>query len=316
MSRTPSAAPPGGVPSNPLDGAAAIARDSLRGAALMTASMACFSVEDAIIKVVGGALPPAQIIWMLGLGGAIALWGWLWCRDRPVWSPEARRPIVLWRTAFEVGASLCFVPALVLVPLSTATAILQAGPLVVAAGAALVYGAQVGPRRWAAIGAGFAGVLLIVRPGAAFEPAVLLAVAGTLFMGARDLVTRRAPVGLSSTRLSLLAFLALVPTAAALQVALGAPFVVPSGADALRLVVAVFIGIAGYVTAVVALRMGDVAVVSSFRYARMVFALVLALVVFRERPDALALLGIAVIVGAGLYTLIREARLARAASMR
>ena len=314
MDRVPPAPPPGGVvPAGSAGGAAVTARENLRGAALMTAAMASFAVEDALIKTIGDAIPAAQIIWMLGLGGAACLFLWLVVRPGAILTAELRHPAVLLRTGFEVGATLCFVPALVLVPLATATAVLQAAPLVVAGGAALIYGAPVGPRRWAAIGAGFAGVLLIVRPGAAFDPAVLLAVAGTIFLGGRDLVTRGAPAGLSSTRLSLVAYAALVPTAMVLQAVLAQPVVLPVGRDALLLLVAVGIGLAGYVAVVAALRSGDVAVVSSFRYARMVFALILALSVFRERPDALALTGIAVIVGAGLYTLGREARLARAA---
>ena len=281
---------------------------TLRGAALMAGSMACFAVEDAVIKAMGARIPAAQIIWMLGLGGAAALGLWLAVRPGPVWPPEARHPMVMLRTAFEVAAALCYVPALVLIPLATATAILQAAPLVVAGGAVLFLGIRVGWRRWAAIGAGFAGVLLILRPGADFEPATVLAVVGTVALGGRDLVTRRAPPGLSSARLSLVAYVALIPTAMLLQAALGQPLVLPGAADWGRLAVAVGIGLVGYVAVVAAMRVGDVAVVSSLRYARMVFALALAMLVFGERPDALALAGIAVIVGAGLYALAREAR--------
>lgn len=292
------------------------ARDTLRGAVVMVAAMGCFAVEDALIKAMGGALaqplPVAQIIWMLGVGGAVCLVGVLVARGEPLIGPDLRHPVILWRTGAEVVATLCFVPALVLIPLATATAILQAAPLVVAGGAALFLGATVGWRRWAAIGVGFVGVLLIVRPGAAFEPATLLAVAGTLALGARDVLTRRVPPGVSNLRVSLVAYAALIPTAMALQAAMGAPLTGLSGAGAALLATSVAIGLLGYVGVVGAMRLGEVAVVSTFRYARMVFALILALTVFGERPDALALTGIAVIVGAGVYTLGREARLARA----
>ena len=199
-------------------------------------------------------------------------------------------------------ATLCFVPALVLIPLSTATAILQAAPLVVAGGAALFLGATVGWRRWAAIVVGFLGVLLVVRPGTAFEPAVLLAVAGTLALGARDLLTRRVPAGLSSVRLSLVSYVALVPTALLLQLALRQPVVLPDLVDAVRLAAAIGIGLLGYIGVVAAMRIGDIAVVSTFRYARIVFALILAVTIFGERPGLSSLLGIGVIVGAGLFT--------------
>ena len=292
---------------------AATGPDTLRGAALMVASMACFAVEDALIKTLGSsgaAFPATQIIWMLGVGGATVLAAYQVARGRLLFAADLRHPAVLWRTVFEVAATLTFVPALILVPLATATAVLQATPLVVAAGAALFLGATVGWRRWAAIGVGFAGVLLVVRPGADFDAATLLAVAGTLGLAARDLVTRLIPVGVSNVRTSLVAFAALVPGGMAAQAALGQPVVAPPPESLGLLAATVAIGLAGYVTVVGAMRMGDVAVVTSFRYSRMVFALVLATAVFGERPDPVALTGIAIVIGAGLYTLAREARLA------
>jgi drug/metabolite transporter (DMT)-like permease len=286
--------------------------DTLRGAAMMVAAMACFAVEDTLIKSLSGTIPPAQIIWMLGLGGALAFAVGLRATGQGIWSPDYLRPVVLVRTGFEMAGSLFFVSALALVPLSTASAVIQATPLVVAMGAALFLGMRVGWRRWAAISVGFGGVLLILRPGAeSFDPAVLLAVGGMLGLAARDLVTRRMPAAISGPRLSLHAFAALVPAGLLLQAGLGTPVVQPDAAETVTLALCVAIGMGAYLTIVQATRMGDIAVVSSFRYSRMLFALLLGLAVFGERPDAATLVGAAIVIASGLYTLIREARLAR-----
>lgn len=279
---------------------------------MMVASMACFAVEDALIKQLGGRFSAAQIIWILGIGGATVLIILQRARGQNLFIPELKHRGLWLRTGFEVGGTLLFVSALVSIPLATSSAVIQATPLVVAMGAALFLGAQVGWRRWMAFVVGFAGVLIILRPGTdSFDPGTLLAVGGMLGLAGRDLSTRRLPAALTGTHLSIVAFLALVPGGMALQAALGQPMVVPDKGEAGILCLCVAIGLAGYLTIVSATRQGDISVVSSFRYSRMLFALVLATVFFGERPDSLTLFGVMVIIGAGLYTLVREARLAR-----
>ncbi|MGC1260920.1 MAG: DMT family transporter [Jannaschia helgolandensis] len=288
--------------------------DTLRGAALMVGSMACFALEDGLIKALSGTFPAAQIIWMLGLGGSLAFVGWLIATGQTVWSPHYLRPQVLLRSGFEVAGTLCFVSALALIPLATASAVIQATPLVVAMGAAVFLGARVGWRRWLAIGVGFAGVLIILRPGsAAFDPATLLAVGGMLGLAARDLVTRTMPGIVSGARLSLHAFASLVPAGLLLQFLTGASWVIPDAAQIGILAVAVAVGMVGYLAIVGATRLGDISVVSSFRYSRMLFALIVGMVAFGERPDALMIVGVVIVIGSGVFTLLREARL-RAAS--
>ena len=283
--------------------------DTVRGAALMVAAMACFAVEDGLIKALSGAIPPAQIIWMLGLAGATAFAAFLAIGRRPVWSDDYLRPKVLARSGFEVVGSCFFVSALALIPLSLASAVIQATPLVVALGATVFLGARVGWRRWTAIAAGFAGVLVIVRPGAAaFDPAVLLAVGGMFGLAARDLVTRTMPGTVSGPRLSLHAFACLVPAGLGLQLAVGAPVIRPDAEQIVVLAACTGIGMVAYLAIVAATRIGDIAVVSSFRYSRMLFALVVGMVAFGERPDAATVAGVAIVIASGLYALLRERR--------
>src|SRR6056297_4023815 len=98
-----------------------------------------------------------------------------------------------------MGGTMCFVTAIALTPLSQASAILQATPLAVTLGAALFLAEPVGWRRWSAILVGFAGVLMVVRPGlAGFAPASLFAVQAVFGLAMRDLATRAVPAAISS----------------------------------------------------------------------------------------------------------------------
>ncbi|SEW14340.1 Permease of the drug/metabolite transporter (DMT) superfamily [Cognatiyoonia koreensis] len=291
--------------------------DNTRGSILMVIAMLGFAIEDMFIKQMSGALPIGQILWVLGLGGGL-LFGFAGIvRGHAMWSRDLLDGAVLGRTACEIFGTVGFVTALSLIDISVASAILQATPLVVTAGAALFLGEAVGWKRWLAIVIGFGGVLLVLRPGLdGFDANALFAVMGVIGLGARDVLTRRIPPRVTSVQISTYAFLALVPTGFLLLAITGETNVRPDSANGLRLLAAVFIGIAAYYAIVAATRIGDVAIVSPFRYARLVFALIVGIIAFGERPDALMLLGAAIIVGSGLFSLWREARVRRASHRR
>ena len=284
--------------------------DNLRGAAYMTAAMLLFAIEDLLIKVISATLPTWQVILFLAIGGALAAGIALSVRGERHWSPACLSTPVMIRNAAEVVGTLSFVTALALVPLSSASAILQSAPLLVALGAALFLKERVGWRRWSAIGVGFIGVLLIVRPGmAAFDPMSLFALLGTLGLAARDLATRVAPPALSSLQLSFLAFMTLIPFSLLFGLWLGTSFVWPDLVTVGLMVGAALIGTGAYATVIAAMRAGDVAFVTGFRYSRIIFALILAGLVLGERPDMETLIGATIVVGAGLFTLFRERKL-------
>ncbi|GAA0285867.1 DMT family transporter [Rhodovulum strictum] len=290
--------------------------DNMRGIALMVAAMAAFALEDMFVKSAAATLPVGQILAMLGAGGAVIFGVMALARGQRLWSRVLLTRPVLLRNLGEVSGTLGFVYAIALTPLSTASAILQATPLVVTLGAALFMGAQVGWRRWVAILVGLCGVLLIIRPGLeGFQPASLFAVLGVFGLALRDLATRATPRSVSSLQLSAYGFGMLVPLGLLVMavergpVALDAPL---AGLMAGALV----LGVAGYYAIVEAMRVGEVAVVTPFRYTRLVFALGIGVVVFGERPDAATLCGAAIIIGSGLYTLWRERALSKARARR
>jgi len=281
--------------------------DNLRGAAIMVLAMLGFAVEDAVIKHLSGGMPVGQIIGLLGVGGAVVFA--LICRaqGQALWDRAFLSPAILLRNFAELSGAVAFVTALSLIPLSTASAILQAGPLLVTLGAALFLGEPVGWRRWGAIFAGFAGVLMIIRPGTGdFDLLALYAVAGVIGLAARDLATRRVSAAVSSTQLSFLAFLSLLPAAAILLAVGDTGMVAPSPRDWSLIGFAVLIGAIAYYCVTLAMRVGEISFVTPFRYSRMLFALVIGLSVFGENPDAFTLAGAALIIASGLYTLWRE----------
>ena len=289
--------------------------DNARGAALMVLAMFGFAVEDMLIKQMAAGLPVGQVITVLGIGGAL-IFGFIARSygDR-LFSREALHPKLLLRNGCEVFGTLGFVAAIALTPISTASAILQATPLVVTIGAALFLKETVGWRRWLAISIGLFGVLLIIRPGMdAFDPKSLLAVMGVVGLAARDLATRRIPRTISSRVIAFYAFVVSILTGFLLLAfgVTGSSWVVPDTTDGLRLIGAVVVGVAAYYAIVAATRIGEMSIVAPFRYSRLVFALIIGVFAFGERPDALTLLGGVIIVTSGIYTLWREAKLRRA----
>ena len=283
-------------------------RDNLRGSLWMVAAMAGFSVEDMFLKSAAASLPVGQILMIFGAGGMIGFAVLAARRGERILHPAILTPAILIRCVFEVAGRLFYTLAIALTPLSSASAILQATPLVVVMGAALIFGERVGWRRWTAIAVGFAGVLIILRPGLdGFTPLSLLAVLGTLGFAGRDLATRAAPPVLSNLQLGVYGFAMMVPTGAILLAVSGGA-AVPSALATGQLAAATVIGVMTYYALTSAMRMGEVSVITPFRYTRLVFALILGASVFGERPDAATLLGSAVIVGSGIYTLLRSRR--------
>ena len=281
-----------------------ILTENQRGAAFMTASMAGFAVEDVFVKAAARNLPLGQVLLTIGLLGMLTFAA-MARRKGEALLPAAflSRPMLI-RSAFEVTGRLFYGLAITLTALSTTSAILQATPLVVVAGAALVFGERVGWQRWLAVLVGFAGVLVILRPGAEFSALSLLAVVGLVGFAGRDLATRAAPKGLSNRQLGALGF-AMLATAGAILLALNGGAVVPDGRGLALLAGGTVFGMLGYHALTYAMRTGEVSAVTPFRYTRLIFALILAIALFGERPDVATWIGAALVVGSGIFALTR-----------
>ena len=288
--------------------------DNIRGAVLMVIAMAGFALEDSLIKLMATEIPSGQILMMLGVGGATVFAIMALVTGQKPFALRMLRGASGVRAIAEGIAALGFVSALALVPISLVTTIIQASPLMVTLGAALFFKEAVGWRRWLAIVVGLIGVLIVLRPfGTSFEPLALLALAGVTAMSVRDLATRQITQSISTLQLSVVGFLATIPAGAVGLMVAGAAPVMPSMMMISLFIAAIAIGVPSLYCIIAAMRIGDISFVSPFRYTRIVFGLLAGLFIFGETLDGYTLLGAAIIVSAGTYTLLREARLRRAA---
>ena len=241
--------------------------ENLRGAALMILAMFGFAVEDMMVKVISVDMPTGQIIFLLGGGGAIVFGILCRLQGQPLFERKMlSRPILL-RSLAELVGTLGYVTAITLTPISTASAILQATPLLVTLGAAVLFGEMVGWRRWSAIFIGFFGVLLIIRPGTdGFDHLSLITLVGVLGLAGRDLATRGVPKDTSSMQLSFLAFLTLVPASMILSLGSQTPWIAPTQTIWLLVIGATIITALAYYAIVAAMRVGEISFVTPFRY--------------------------------------------------
>ena len=286
--------------------------ENFRGAMLMVASMVLFAFEDMFIKLLAAELPFSEVLTLIGLLGALCFAAVLKLQGGRLLTRDQLLGVVIFRNLAEGVGAVGMVAALALSDLSSTAAILQAMPLVIVLGAALFLGEPVGPRRWSAIAIGFLGVLMIVRPGlAGFQPAALLAVLAVLTLGARDVATRRIPGHVQSLQLAASAFLAVFVAGLVMALVLGQGFVLPDLRQWLLIFGCVGVGASGYALLIIATRVAEASALAPYRYSRLVFSLILAWFVLGERPDLLTLLGAAVIVASGCYTMWREAVLRR-----
>jgi drug/metabolite transporter (DMT)-like permease len=285
--------------------------ENLRAILLMVGSMAGFAIEDMLIKYLAVEMPTGQFLMLIGGGGGLVFAVMAHRQGQQVLSADFLQPVIIIRNLGEVIGTLGFVTAIVLTPLSSASAILQATPLAVTLGAALFLNEAVGWRRWSAIGIGFCGVVLVIRPGMdGFQPASLFAVQGVIGLAMRDVATRAAPAKISSLVLSAHGFAMLVPAGAVLLWISGGA-VAPSPTGYGLLAAALIVGVTSYYALTLSMRLGDVAVVTPFRYVRLVFALIIGVTLFEEDPDLWTLIGAAIIILSGLYTFFRERHLSR-----
>ncbi len=272
----------------------------------MVLAMAAFSIEDMLIKAAANIVPVGLILALFGLGGMMIFILLTWKKDEVVIHPAILSRPILVRAGCEVIGRLTFVLAITLTSLSSASAILQATPLLAIIGAAFFFGEEVGLKRWIAVVIGFIGVLMIIRPGLeGFESASLFAVIATLGFAGRDLATRGAPKVLSNMQLGVYGFFVLIPTGIAMMLYSGEHIRIDF-LSSIQITGAIIFGVIAYNALTIAMRTGDVSVVSPFRYTRLLFALILGVFVFGENPDLMTLLGSLLIVVSGGYTLIQS----------
>jgi drug/metabolite transporter (DMT)-like permease len=283
-----------------------LASNNIRGAIYMSIAMAGFTANDTLTKFVSASMNMGQVMLIRGLFATMLIALLAWSQGALRNPRQALHPLVLLRSASELLATITFLVALSHIPLATTSAVLQALPLAVTMGAALVFGEEVRWRRWLAIALGFAGVLIIVRPGTdGFDAYALWALASVGFCAVRDLATKRLPESIPSLLVS--------TVTAALVMICGVFLVGPMGGWSQvserslgLLAMAAVLLLVGYQFIIMSMRTAEISYVAPFRYTALLWAIVLGFLVFGDIPDGPMMLGAAIIVGSGLYTLYRE----------
>ena len=284
--------------------------DNLRGILAMLAAMGSLIVNDCFVKLAAAGLPTGETIFLRGVFTTLLGAGLIAATIGLSSLRLAGRPRMPLRAGADVVATILYLMALTRMPIADATALLQFTPLAITAGAALFLGAPVGWRRWLATLVGLAGVLVIVRPGGqGFNPYAALALVAIAFVAARDLLTRG--LGSDVPTIVVATVSAAAVTAGSLLLALWEAWTWPSPAALLMLLCAGLGLLGGNYWIVVAMRWGDIATVAPFRYSVILWAVAAGFVVWGELPDLATWIGIAIVTCAGLYTLVREHRLAR-----
>lgn len=287
------------------------ASETLKGTLLMIAAMAGFVFNDGFMRLLLVDLPLFQALFLRGilLTVLLILVG-LWRGSFRSWPNRKDQQLIGLRTVMEMLATLGFMSALMLIPFANLSAILQVLPLSVTLAAALFLGAPIGWRRVLAILVGFVGVLIIIRPDAeGFNIGSLVALGVVILVTVRDLAARQLSPYVPSIQVA-----AITSFFIALMGGVGSLFEVWAPMDERH--AGLFFGasaclVVGYIAAVATMRHGDIATVTPFRYTALIWAILIGLVIFDEVPDALTLLGAAIIVGMGIFTFYRERRLAR-----
>lgn len=275
----------------------------------MITSMAFFAVEDSLIKFVTSTIPIGQILIMFGLGGALIFLLVAHFKNEKIMLRDMLLLPMYVRALFEIIGRLFYVLAISLIPLSTATVIIQATPIVVVAGAAIIFGEKVGWRRWTAILLGLFGVIVIIQPTAeSFSFLSVLALIGMIGFAGRDLASRAAPENLSVFILGLHGFIALAFSGLIYTIWDDANFVMIDIDTIGFMVGAVVFGVAAYSCLMKAMRTGEVSAVTPFRYTRLIFGVTLGVFFFNESLNYSTVLGTILIVISGLFILSRNKR--------
>jgi drug/metabolite transporter (DMT)-like permease len=275
-----------------------------RGIGFALVSYACFSTSDAIIKLASARFSVFEIAFTVSLAALLPVLALARGQGGLRALLPARWPLVLARGGLSSTCALLCWKAFALLPLADGYAILFASPMLVTALSVPLLGESVGWRRWTATAVGFAGVLVMIRPGfAAVGVGHLLAIVGALLGALSFCVLRR--IGRSERSAPIMAVLFVCIALETAPLALR-DLVVPTAPELALLVLAGLLQGAGQAALVLATRDAAAAIVAPFQYSQMLWAVLFGALLFGDRPDPVLFAGLTIVAASGLYTLWRE----------
>ena len=290
------------------DAANALHAANRRGMQAISAAMASFVANDALVKYVSETLPASQLIFLRGCMASALLFvvAHAMGATRRLADLVDRR--VMARAGLDSLGTITYLISLFHIPLANAMAINMATPFVITLLAVVAFREQVHGARWLAIAVGFTGVLLVVQPqGSEFSAYALLCLVSTLFAATRDFATRLIDHTIPSVLVTLSTAIAVTLLAGVWGLFQEWKPVEPVQLELLA--AASVLLSAGYFLLIVAMRAGEMSVIAPFRYSGLLFALLLGYSVWGHVPNASAWAGIALLLGAGLW--VMRARRAR-----
>ena len=284
--------------------------DVRRGILWMLLTMLSFTAMDTIAKHLTADFPVPQVVWARYFFTALLVVAIL--RRRTVHAFGTRRlGLQIVRALLSVVTATVFFVALSYIPLADATSLVVTAPIIVAALSAPLLGERVGARQWVGVGAGFAGALIIIRPGiGVFQWAALLPMMAAFGFALHQMTARI----LSRTDSAATTLTYTVAIGLALA-SMAAPFfwVMPGPVAWLLMAVVGLLGGVGQFALIKAFEAAPAATVAPFAYTSLVWAAVLGFAVFDDLPDMWTVIGAAVVVASGLY-LQRSRRAVRQAA--
>lgn len=287
-------------------------QDAARGVVMMLLGVLLFAVNDTLGKWLVGTYAVGQLMLVRSVAGLCVLAPFIWRAGVFGFVGAPRPGLQLLRAALSVLEASLFFWALTALPLAEVITYYMAGPIYVTALSALLLGERVGWRRWTAVGAGFAGVVLALHP----SPGSLSLAAGCALLGsflyACFMVATRTLAGTPGVVLMTGQLVATLAFGGALVLAQGWTEAGPAD-----LALMLFLGVGslgGNLCVNRALRLAPAAVVVPYQYTLILWGLLFGWLFFGEVVGPLTLLGAAVIVGAGLFIFVREQALRRASS--
>ncbi|MCC5976699.1 MAG: DMT family transporter [Salinarimonas sp.] len=281
--------------------------DNRRGIIAMLCAGLFFVTNDTVIKLASDVFSTSQMMAIRGIFSTCFALVIVMAMGQLGYLRRLASPLVALRATLEATVAFLFITALALLPLANVTAILQATPIIMTLMTVALGLERVGWRRWGAILVGFAGMLLIVQPSPeGFNVSILFALSAAVLVSIRDLVTRRIADDIPSPVIAASTTMAVGLAGFVIGFVRGeewTPFLVP---ETTYLIVAAVLVTLANLSIVMAFRNVEVSVVSPFRYAVVIFALMLGYFVFGDLPNLLAIAGMGLVVGAGIYTIHRE----------
>jgi len=302
---------------------------ALLGAMSAAGAALCFSVNDMAIKFLSGGYALHQVVLTRSAIGMVFLLafivpfagGYSALRTRRLGKHAIRG-------LFVVFANMAFFLGIATLPLAEGVALFFVAPLIITVFSVVFLKETVGPRRWVAVVLGLVGVGIMLRPGTeAFQPAALLPIASAFGYAGLHIMTRHIGRTESSAALAFYIQVTFILVSGVIGLAVGdgrfagsgdpslefmlRAWTMPSPRDwAILAVVGLASACGGFLIGQ-AYKLSEAALVAPFEYLSIVMAVIWGRVIFGERPDIVALLGISLILFSGLYMIWREAKMRR-----